>query len=66
MPRRRKLTTLPQRDTAFIPPMECLPVLKLSDTAHWIWEIKINGYACQLASLNWITKSFISHFEQVA
>jgi ATP-dependent DNA ligase len=44
MPRKHKLTSLPQKDAAFVEPMECLAVSTLPDAAHWIWEIKIDGY----------------------
>jgi DNA ligase D-like protein (predicted ligase) len=44
MPAKLKLTSLPQKPAAFIEPMECLAVSKLPDAAHWIWEIKIDGY----------------------
>jgi bifunctional non-homologous end joining protein LigD len=38
------LTSLPQKDAAFIEPMECLAVSRLPDTANWLWDIKIDGY----------------------
>jgi DNA ligase D-like protein (predicted ligase) len=41
---KHKLTSLPQKAAAFVEPMECLAVSKLPDAAHWIWEIKIDGY----------------------
>jgi len=41
---KHKLTSLPQKDAAFVEPMECMAVSKLPDAAHWIWEIKIDGY----------------------
>lgn len=44
MPAKLKLTSLPQKAAAFVEPMECLAVTKLSDSANWLWEIKIDGY----------------------
>jgi DNA ligase D-like protein (predicted ligase) len=44
MPTKHKLKSLPQKDAAFVEPMECLAVSTLPDAAHWIWEIKIDGY----------------------
>jgi bifunctional non-homologous end joining protein LigD len=44
MPAKLKLTSLPQKPAAFIEPMDCLAVTKLPDSAHWVWEIKIDGY----------------------
>jgi ATP-dependent DNA ligase len=41
---RARLHFLPPRDPAFIEPMECLAVAKLPEGAHWIWEIKLDGY----------------------
>jgi DNA ligase D-like protein (predicted ligase) len=39
-----KLTSLPQKDGAFVEPMECLPVSKLPEGSQWLWEIKLDGY----------------------
>jgi len=44
MPTKHKLTSLAQKEAAFVEPMECLAVSTLPDAAHWIWEIKIDGY----------------------
>jgi bifunctional non-homologous end joining protein LigD len=44
MPPKLRLTSLPQKDAAFIEPMECLAVSKLPDAANLVWEIKIDGY----------------------
>jgi DNA ligase D-like protein (predicted ligase) len=44
MPSKLKLTSLPQKQAAFIEPMDCLAVAKLPDSANWVWEIKIDGY----------------------
>jgi bifunctional non-homologous end joining protein LigD len=30
--------------TAFIEPMDCLPVPKLPEGPQWLWEIKLDGY----------------------
>jgi ATP-dependent DNA ligase len=38
------LRSLPMRDPAFIEPMECLAVAKLSDAPGWVLEIKLDGY----------------------
>jgi DNA ligase D-like protein (predicted ligase) len=38
------LRSLPQREAAFIEPMECLAVAKLPEGAQWVWEIKLDGY----------------------
>lgn len=40
----RKLDSLPQREAAFIEPMECLAVPKLPDDPEWVYEIKLDGY----------------------
>ena len=37
-------TSLPQKDAAFIEPMECLAVSKLPVATDWVWEITIDGY----------------------
>jgi hypothetical protein len=39
MPPKLKLASLPQKDAAFIEPMDCLAASKLPDTANWVWEI---------------------------
>jgi DNA ligase D-like protein (predicted ligase) len=39
-----RLRSLPERTAAFIEPMECLAVAKLSDGPGWVWEIKLDGY----------------------
>jgi len=39
-----RLRSLPTRDAAFIEPMECLAVARLPEGAHWVWEIKLDGY----------------------
>jgi len=44
MPPKLKTVSLPQKDAAFIEPMECLAVPQLPDAANWVWEIKIDGY----------------------
>jgi DNA ligase D-like protein (predicted ligase) len=44
MPPKLRLTSLPHKDAAFIPPMDCLAIPKLPDAANWVWEIKIDGY----------------------
>jgi len=42
------LKSLPRRDSAaFIEPMECLAVTKLSDGAQWLYEIKLDGYRAE-------------------
>ena len=41
---RASLRSLPERDAAFIEPMECLAVARLPDGAQWVWEIKLDGY----------------------
>jgi hypothetical protein len=40
----QKLESLPQRDAAFIEPMECLAVAKLPEGPEWLHEIKLDGY----------------------
>jgi ATP-dependent DNA ligase len=40
----KKLNPSPRTNATFIEPMECLAVSKLPEAAHWIWEIKIDGY----------------------
>ena len=44
MPTKPKLTSLPQKDAAFVEPMECLSVSKLPEGSQWSWEIKLDGY----------------------
>jgi len=44
VPSKLKLTSQLLKDSEFVEPMECLAVSKLPDAAHWIWEIKIDGY----------------------
>jgi len=44
MPPKRRLTSLPEKDAAFIEPMECLSVSKLPEGSQWLWEIKLDGY----------------------
>jgi bifunctional non-homologous end joining protein LigD len=39
-----RLESLPTTEASFIEPMECLPVSKLPDGNHWIWEVKLDGY----------------------
>jgi bifunctional non-homologous end joining protein LigD len=41
---KHKLSTLPEKDAAFVEPMECLAVSRLPGAGRWIWEIKIDGY----------------------
>jgi hypothetical protein len=43
MPTKRKLTALPQKDAAFIEPMECLSVPRLPEGSQWLWEILCNA-----------------------
>jgi ATP-dependent DNA ligase len=38
------LRSLPKTTAAFVEPMDCLPIAKLPDGSHWIWEIKLDGY----------------------
>ena len=38
------MDSLPRRQAAFIEPMECLAVAKLSEGTKWIYEIKLDGY----------------------
>ena len=33
--------------TKFVPPMECLSVLKVPDGPHWVYEIKLDGYRAE-------------------
>jgi len=44
MPAKLNLTSLPQKQAAFIEPMDCLAVTKLPDSTNWVWEITIDGY----------------------
>jgi DNA ligase D-like protein (predicted ligase) len=44
MPPKRRLTSLPQKDAAFIEPMECLSMPRLPEGSQWLWEIKLDGY----------------------
>src|SRR6266566_3139745 len=39
-----RMDSLPRRQAAFIEPMECLAVAKLSEGTKWIYEIKLDGY----------------------
>jgi DNA ligase D-like protein (predicted ligase) len=39
-----RLESLPQREAAFIEPMECLAVSKLPEGPEWLYEIKLDGY----------------------
>jgi ATP-dependent DNA ligase len=39
-----RLDSLPRKEAAFIEPMECLFVSKLSEGSQWLWEIKLDGY----------------------
>jgi ATP-dependent DNA ligase len=38
------LRSLPKTKAAFVEPMNCLPVSKLSEWSQWLWEIKLDGY----------------------
>jgi DNA ligase D-like protein (predicted ligase) len=38
------IDSLPQREAAFIEPMECLAVTKLPEGPEWVYEIKLDGY----------------------
>ena len=40
----KKFASQPQRQPAFIEPMECLAVTKLPDGPEWVFEIKFDGY----------------------
>jgi ATP-dependent DNA ligase len=40
----QSLESLPQREAAFIEPMECLAVAKLPEGPEWVFEIKLDGY----------------------
>ncbi len=40
----RSLRTLPNREAAFVEPMECLAVSKLPDGPEWVYEVKLDGY----------------------
>jgi DNA ligase D-like protein (predicted ligase) len=44
MPPKLRLSSLPNKEPAFVEPMDCLAVSKLPDTSTWIWEVKIDGY----------------------
>jgi ATP-dependent DNA ligase len=39
-----RLHSLPERNAAFVEPMECLAVSKLPDGPQWLYEIKLDGY----------------------
>jgi len=43
-PAKKCLDSLPQKEIAFIEPMECLSVVKLPEGSQWFWEIKLDGY----------------------
>ena len=38
------LRSLSRTKADFIDSMDCLPVAKLPDGSHWVWEIKLDGY----------------------
>jgi DNA ligase D-like protein (predicted ligase) len=40
----QSLESLPQREAAFIEPMECLAVAKPPEGPEWLYEIKLDGY----------------------
>ena len=37
---------LPEAETRFVEPMQCLPVDKLPEGGEWLYEIKLDGYRC--------------------
>src|ERR1700691_2532775 len=36
-----------ERTIAFTPPMECLPVERLSEGDEWVFELKLDGYRAE-------------------
>lgn len=53
-----KLKSLPQKDAAFVEPMECLSVSKLPDGPKWLWEIKLDGYRAIAVKLHDVVTLF--------
>jgi ATP-dependent DNA ligase len=45
-----RLVSLPERQAAFIEPMECLAVSKLPEGPEWIYQIKLDG--CRAVAIN--------------
>jgi bifunctional non-homologous end joining protein LigD len=43
----KKIESLPTRSAAFVEPMECLAVAKLTDGVQWLYEIKLDGYRAE-------------------
>lgn len=39
-----RLRSLPNKEAAFVEPMECAPVSKLLDGPDWVYEVKLDGY----------------------
>lgn len=41
------MTPVTESDIPFTPPMECLPVNELPDSADWVYELKLDGFRAQ-------------------